>query len=366
MDPLPCAAVSAVEAPFEHEQLVVRRGERSGVPIIVAIHSTRFGSAVGGCRMRPYERWQDGSADALRLAEAMSLKGALAGVRRGGGKGVIALPPETPVTDELRRSALHDFGDLVASLGGRYAAGPDVGTSSADMVAIRERTEHVFGLPADHGGAGDSSGPTARGVHAALRALGRRRWGTPSLAGRTITIVGLGGVGAALARRLAQEGALLQVTDVAEQRRALADELGARWLPPAEALTHPTELLAPCALGGVLSAEIVDALRCEAIAGAANNQLAEPAVAELLAARGIVWAPDFVVSAGGLVDGIARDAEGVGEREAGERVDAIEQTLARVLDDAERDGVTPLAAALALARRALEAGVPGIAEAPAP
>ncbi|HYV14762.1 MAG TPA: Glu/Leu/Phe/Val dehydrogenase dimerization domain-containing protein [Conexibacter sp.] len=351
----------AAEASFEHEQLTVRRGERSGVPVMVAIHSTRFGPSVGGCRMRAYERWQDGVEDALRLAEAMSLKSALAGVRRGGGKGVIALPPGVVLTDELRRAALHDFGDLVEALGGRYAAAPDVGTSSADMVAIRERTAHVFGLPAEHGGAGDSSGPTARGVHAALRALARRLYGTPSLAGRTVTIVGLGGVGAALARRLAEEGARLQVTDVVEQRRELADELAASWLEPADALAQPTELLAPCALGGVLSAAVVAALRCDAIAGAANNQLADPAVAELLAARGILWAPDFIASAGGIVDGIARDVEGAGEREAGARVDAIEQTLARVLDDAERDGVTPLAAALALARRSLDAGVPGVA-----
>jgi leucine dehydrogenase len=259
-----------------YERIVIARGERSGHSIAVALHSTALGAALGGCRVWQYPSWRDGLEDALRLSAAMTVKCAAAGLPTGGGKTVIALPLGSALLPEERRSVFLDLGDVVESLGGRYRTAEDVGTSTVDMHVVRERTAYVLGLNAE------PAAPTAQGVFAALEATvshlgGKGRDVPPDLEGRRVTISGLGQVGSRLARRLTERGAILTVTDVAEGRKALADELGARWVSPAEALIVPAEVFVPAGVGGLLTSEVIDGLDARAVVGPANNQLAEPA-----------------------------------------------------------------------------------------
>ena len=291
--------------------------------------------------------------DALRLSRAMTLKSAVAGLPLGGGKGVIMLPAGTaPPAGDDRRGLLLDFGETVDTLGGAYLTAEDVGTSESDMLQIAEATPHVSGLDTARGGSGDPSPWTALGVEAAIRVACERVWGTTSLEGRSVAVVGLGSVGGGLARLLAEGGAQVVAADIDERRRALADELGARWTDPASALTADVDVVAPCALGGVFDAETVPLLRCRAIAGAANNQLAAPSVGEQLAARGILWVPDFVANAGGIINiAVELEPEGYAAARAEARVRAVGDTARLVLDHAEGAGTTPLAAAMEIARR---------------
>jgi leucine dehydrogenase len=302
-----------------------------------------------------YEDTRAGLRDALRLSRAMTFKSAAAGLPLGGGKGVIMLRAgDPPLDDERRRDALLDFGDAVDALGGRYVTAEDVGTSDGDMTVIAERTDHVAGLSVERGGSGDPSPWTALGVEAAIRVTCEVLWGTRALTGRTIAVIGLGHVGGALARGLAEGGASLLLADVVEEKRALADALGAVWADPAEALRARVDVVAPCALGGVLNEASVPELRCRAVAGAANNQLATDAIADALHARGILWTPDFVANAGGIINiGVELEPEGYDPGRARERVLAVGYTVRTLLAAAERDGITPLAAAMALARERL-------------
>ena len=333
----------------------MRRGRRSGLYSVIAVHSTARGPSLGGCRMWTYEDSRAAVRDALRLSRAMTSKSAVAELPLGGGKGVIVLPAGAPVLElEERRDALLDFGDSVDQLGGRYVTAEDVGTSADDMTVIAERTAHVAGLALDRGGSGDPSPWTALGVEIAIRATCERIWGTADLADRSIAVIGLGNVGGALARGLAAAGAALVLADVAPAKRALAGELRAAWSEPEQALYADVDLVAPCALGGIVDHASVPLLRCRAIAGAANNQLAAEAVAAELHARGILWAPDFVVNAGGIINiAVELEPEGYSAERARSRVLAIGDTLRTVLDMAESSGTTPLAAAQALARRRL-------------
>jgi leucine dehydrogenase len=320
---------------------------------MVAVHSTARGPALGGCRMWTYGDARAAMRDALRLSRAMTYKSAVAGLPLGGGKGVIMLPQGTAApTGEDRRAVLLDFGETVDTLAGDYLTAEDVGTSEPDMRTIAEVTAHVTGLPTDRGGSGDPSPWTALGVEAALRVACERVWGSPSVAGRSVAVVGLGSVGGALARLLAEGGADLLVADIDERRRALADELGARWTDPASALTAEVDVLAPCALGGVFDHESVPALRCRAIAGAANNQLAAESVGELLAARGILWVPDFVANAGGIINiSVELEPQGYSPERAEAKVRAVGDTVRLVLDHANASGITPLTAAMEIAHR---------------
>ena len=336
---------------------MVRRGPRSGLYSIVAIHTTVRGPALGGCRMWTYHDARAAVRDALRLSRAMTAKSAVADLPLGGGKGVVMLPSAGPPLDpDRRRAALLDFGDTVDSLGGRYVTAEDVGTSDADMEVIAERTEHVAGLSLERGGSGDPSASTALGVAAAIRVTGERAWGSPSLVGRRIAVLGVGHVGARLARLLAGEGARLVLADVDPAKRVLADELGAGWAAPADALTAEVDLVAPCALGGVLDHDTVPTLRCRAVAGAANNQLAADDVAALLQARGVVWAPDFVANAGGIINiAVELEPAGYDPVRARARVLGIGDTLREVFAVADANATTPLAAAMELAGRRLGA-----------
>ena len=330
--------------PRDHEHLVVRSGHRSRVPIVVAIHSTALGPALGGVRIWSYERAADGVRDALRLSQGMTLKAAAAGLDLGGGKAVICAPAGGLDESALRRAALLDFGDVVEELDGEYITAEDVGVTPQDLCVVAERTSHVTGLPAEHGGSGDPSPFTAMGVEAAMRACCAQRFGTPDLAGRRFAVIGLGHVGAHLAGRLARAGGELVVTDIDDAKRALAAELGAEWVEPDAALEVGCDVLAPCALGGTISEETIDALDCAIVCGSANNQLVRDSLADALREREILYAPDFIANAGGLIH-VAREVHAYDSDRAMELVAGIESAMDRVLATAARRGITPLAAA---------------------
>jgi leucine dehydrogenase len=291
--------------------------------------------------------------DALRLSRAMTFKSAVAGLPLGGGKGVIMLPAgAAPPAGQERRAVLLDFGETVQTLDGAYLTAEDVGTSEPDMQVISEVTPHVTGLSTERGGSGDPSPWTALGVEAAIRVACERVFGSPSLDGRSVAVVGVGSVGGRLAELLAAGGADLVLADIDDGRRDIAERLGARWTDPESALTADVDVLAPCALGAVLNEDTVPLLRCRAIAGAANNQLADDAVGALLAARDILWVPDFVANAGGVVNiAVELEPEGYAVERAETRVRAIADTVRTVLDHADATGATPLAAAMEIARR---------------
>ena len=350
--PQTLATTSVPHVAFEHEELVARRGERSGAHMAVAIHSTALGPALGGVRLWPYPTAEDGDRDALRLAKGMTLKAAAAGLDLGGGKGVICAPAGGLEGGAGRDAALLDFGDLVESLEGRYVTAEDVGIGPRDIEVLAERTRHVTGLPRDRGGSGDPSPMTAVGVEAAMRACARERFGDPTLAGRRVVIVGMGHVGAHLAQRLAASDCELVVSDVVATKRHAARRLGARWAEPAEAAAVECDVFAPCALGGAIDKAVLGRLRCEIVCGSANNQLADDALAGELEARGILYAPDFIANAGGLMN-VYREIRGYGAGRALELALGIEATMARVLEAARVKGTTPLAAARELAAERL-------------
>ena len=340
--------------PESFERISVRTGERSGCLVAVAIHSTRLGPALGGARMWNYPDPDAAVADARRLAAAMTMKAAAAGLDLGGGKGVLAAPAGAPPVGERRRGMLLDFGDLVDSLGGSYVTAEDVGTGAADMDVIAERTAHVVGLDAARGGSGDPSPVTALGVVSAIRACVAHRFGTERLAGLSACIVGLGHVGGHVAELLAAEGVALAVSDIDPLRREAAPA-GSRWIEPGRALTRRCDVLIPCALGGVIGTAEAATLRAEVVCGAANNVLTSPEIAGDLAARGILYAPDFIVNAGGLISvyGELRDLD---HERALELARGIEGTMKRILAIAELRSITPLEAADELALARLDAG----------
>ncbi|GAA2197957.1 Glu/Leu/Phe/Val dehydrogenase dimerization domain-containing protein [Streptomyces bangladeshensis] len=343
---------------LDHEQVVVRSGRRSRLPVIVAVHSTALGPAAGGLRLWHYPDWRDGLTDALRLSAAMTAKFAVAGLPSGGGKAVVALPEGMVLDPDRRRDVLEDVADTVESLGGTYATGPDVGTGPDDMAVIGTTTRHVFSRPARLGGSGDSSPHTARGTLAALRAVSRRLYGTASLDGRRLAVAGLGRVGTELARLLAAEGAALTVTDVDQDKRKTGHELGADWVAPDEILAAPVDIVVPAALGSCLTRQSVTRLRCDAVVGPANNQLATPDVADLLHRRGVLWVPDYVASAGGVVHAVSVEVHRLSAEEARARVDAIEHTVTDLLTTADAQDLSPAQAATALVRQRLAAADP--------
>jgi leucine dehydrogenase len=295
--------------------------------------------------------------DALRLSEGMTYKSAVAGLPLGGGKGVIVVPPDEPLDGRRRRAALLDFGETVERLGGTYITAEDVGTSTRDMTVIAKSTKHVSGLSRRAGGSGDPSPFTALGVLHAIEATVERAYGTPSLKGRTAAVIGLGHVGLRVAQLLHRAGARLVVSDIDRTKKAEAAQLGATWTTPAMAMTAAVDILVPCALGGVLDHDSVPRLQAPAVAGAANNQLASGDVADLLREHDILWAPDFVANAGGIVNiAVELEPDGYDAERAKARTTEIGETLRRVFDDAAAAGTTPLSAAMALAEARLRVG----------
>jgi leucine dehydrogenase len=327
----------------DYEDVRVREGARSGLTVAIAVHRTVGGRALGGCRFEPYSGVDDAIADVKRLARAMTFKAAVAGLRLGGAKGVIAFPPDSPPDAYHRKLALHDFADLVESFDGRYITAQDAGTALEDIAYVGRFTDHIAGRPLAEGGSGDPSPYTAHGVEVAIRASMRI-----PLAGRRIVIVGLGHVGAALARRLREAGVQLAVSDIDPRKRELARALDAEWIEPSKALRVEADLLAPCALGGVLSESTIARLQVPIVAGAANNQLASEAGAAALRDRGIVWAPDFVINAGGLI-AVADELHGFNAGRVERSIERIGATLQEIYARAAAAGTNTLVAAQELA-----------------
>jgi leucine dehydrogenase len=249
---------------------------------------------------------------------------------------------------------MHDLGDVVESLGGRYITAEDVGTDTHDMALIRQRTSHVVGLPVALGGSGDPSPLTAQGVEAAIGACCEWRFGSRDLVGRRVCVVGLGHVGSRLAERLLAAGAQVIAADIDAGKRRLAARLGADWTDAGSAMTTACDVLAPCALGGAINRDNLLSLRCQIVCGSANNTLAEEGLAEQLAKRGIVYAPDFIANAGGLIN-VYGEIHRLDEARTAGLVDGIGETIAVILAEAEERSTTPLQAARELAAERLGA-----------
>jgi leucine dehydrogenase len=334
----------------EHEEVVFCREKRSGLRAIIAVHSTRRGPALGGCRMFPYPDEAAAVADVLRLARGMTLKAAMADLAFGGGKSVIIGDPRRDKSEALFLA----MAACVDRLGGRYVIAEDSGTSVADMEAVRKGTRHVAGIA--EGGSGDPSPATAWGVFQGIRAAARHRLGSERLDGLTVAVQGLGHVGWHLAEHLSRAGARLVVADIdpAPVRRA-ARVFGADAVAPNAIYDAPADIFAPCALGAVLDGDTVRRLKAAIVAGSANNQLARPEHGKALAARGILYAPDYVINAGGIIN-IAHEGAGYDRERAFAHVARIGETLREVFGRAEAERIPTSEAAdrLALARLAVD------------
>ena len=333
---------------WDGEQAVIHRDRESGGWIFICMHSTQLGPAAGGTRLKVYETPADGLRDAMRLSAGMTAKLAVADLGLGGGKAVLAMP-EIPQGDE-RRALLHRYGDIVATLGGGFITSSDVGTGESDMDVIAERTEHVFGRSQANGGAGDPGPFTAVGVFHGLKASVEHVYGSGDLSGRRVLVQGLGSVGAALADLLAREGAAVLVADVDGKRAdAVAKAVGGSAVDSGQTISTECDVYAPCALGATLSAESVPQLRCRIVAGSANNQLAQPDAAELLRAAGILYAPDYVINAGGAIAINFLESNDRSQSDVDAALVKIGDTLREIYARAESEGITTAAAADALA-----------------
>jgi valine dehydrogenase (NAD+) len=332
-----------------HEQVVFCHDEASGLKAIVAIHSTALGPALGGTRFYPYATEQDALADVLNLSRGMSYKAALAGLDLGGGKAVIIGDPATDKTEALLRA----YGRFVESLGGRYYTACDVGTYSEDMDQIARECDYVTGRTVAHGGAGDSSVLTAYGVFQGMRAAAEATWGAPTLHGRTVGVAGVGKVGHHLVNHLLEDGASVVVTDVDPEAvaRVQAVHPDVRSVADTDALVDSDlDVYAPCALGGALDDAVVARLKAKVVCGAANNQLAHEGIEKQLEDRGVLYAPDYMVNAGGLIQ-VADELEGFSFDRAKARAAKIYDTTKQVFALAADEGVPPAVAADRLAER---------------
>ena len=335
----------SVLAGWDGEHAVVRHDAESGAWMFVCVHSTARGPAGGGSRMRVYPAPADGLADAMRLSAAMTWKMAAAGMPRGGGKAVLAVP-ELPA-GEPRRRLLRRYGELVASLGGSYRTAGDMNISPEDLDVVAETCPWVYGTTS---GGGNSGRGTARGCLHAIRATVEHLFGSPALTGRRVLVQGAGAVGGVLAGELADAGARVLVSDVDEARAAAT---GCETVAPERVVETEVDVYSPCAVGGTLDAESIPRLACRAIAGCANNQLAEPEDADRLRERGILYAPDYVVSAGGIIQLIGLEDEGWDEAHLEERLAGIGETLRTLFAEADAESITPAEAADRLVRRRL-------------
>ena len=345
--PTPSAGV--FERTSGHEQVVFCHDEPSGLKAIIAIYSTALGPALGGTRFYPYADEWSALEDVLNLSKGMAYKAALAGLDLGGGKAVIIGDPATVKTEALLRA----YGRFVQSLHGRYFTACDVGTYSVDMDQIARECSFVTGRTVAHGGAGDSSVLTAYGVFQAMRAAAETTWGTPTLAGRTVGVAGVGKVGHHLVTHLVEDGAEVVVTDVNPNAvaRVRDEHAGVRVQPDAAALVdQQLDVYAPCALGGALDDSVVTRLSAKIVCGAANNQLAHEGIEKQLQDRGILYAPDYMVNAGGLIQ-VADELEGFSFDRAKQRAAKIFDTTRTVFELAAQDGVPPAVAADRLAER---------------
>jgi leucine dehydrogenase len=333
-----------------HEQVVFVSDRESGLKAIIAIHSTKLGPAAGGCRILPYPDDMAALTDVLRLSQGMTFKNAMAGLPLGGGKSVIIADPDSDKTAAL----LQAMGRAIEGLGGLYFTGEDVGTSTADMLEIRKTTRYAVGLPVDAGGTGDPSPSTALGCLEGIRAAVSYKLAKASLRGVRVAIQGLGHVGMNLAKLLVEDGAQLIVSDV---RKASVDaavrELGAITADPEDIYDIDAEVFAPCALGAVINDWTLPRIKAKIIAGAANNQLAKPAHGRRLQERGILYAPDYVINAGGIIQ-LSAEITGDSWETIERRVRAIGATLLTVFQTADAERLSTSAAADRIAAERIE------------
>ena len=328
-----------------HEEVVFGSDPASGLKSIIAIHSTALGPALGGTRFFPYGSDDEALEDVLRLAKAMALKAAAAGLDLGGGKAVIIGDSRKMKSERLWRA----YGRVVDSLRGRYITAEDVGTDANDMEMIRRETRWVVGVPVEEGGSGDPSPATARGLIAATRAVFKFMHASEDMSGRTVAVLGVGKVGSDLVRRFIEAGAKVTVADVyppAIERATQAFKVDV--VSAEDIIDVECDVFAPCSMGGTFDETTIPRLRCEAIVGSANNQLSTPEDAERIAERDILYAPDFVVNGGGLIN-VSEELRGYTAEKAAAHVDKVYDNTMRVLEAARERGVTPNVAAVDLA-----------------
>lgn len=325
-------------AQFGHMELHAVSDEATGLRAMVAIHDTRLGPAIGGCRVFAYKNELDAILDSCRLARGMTYKAALAGLPHGGGKSVIWLDPNRPVQD--REAFFRAFGTLCNGLGGRYLTCEDSGTSPEDMDVVRSVTPHVLGTSLAQGGSGDPSPFTALGVRRGVEAVADVILSRP-LKGLHVAIQGVGHVGTFLARELATAGCRLTIADVNQPHvQALAKELGAQIVSVDEIVGLECDIYSPNALGGALNDATVERLRCKVVAGAANNQLAHAKVADTLVSRGIFYAPDYAINSGGLIN-VAQEFKGYDENASREKCMKVYDTIAEIARRSQKTGQSP-------------------------
>lgn len=332
-----------------HEQVVFCQDRASGLKAIIGIYSTALGPALGGTRFYPYASEEEALHDVLDLSRGMAYKNALAGLDLGGGKAVIWGDPDQIKSEQLLRA----YGRFVQSLGGRYYTACDVGTYVQDMDIVARETQFVTGRSVEYGGAGDSSILTAWGVFQGMRAAAEHRWGTPSLKGKRVGVAGLGKVGKYLVAHLIEDGAEVVATDVSPKALEWVKATYPQVSLVADAtalITSDIDVYAPCALGGALNDDTVPALRAQIVAGAANNQLAHPGIEKLLVDRGILYAPDYLVNSGGVIQ-VADEIDGFNFDRAKLRATKIYDTTKRILELADTEGISPASAADRLAEQ---------------
>lgn len=334
----------------EHEQLVFCRDVRAGLRAVIGIHSTVLGPSLGGCRMRPYETEEEAVTDVLKLSKAMTYKAAVAGLNLGGGKAVIIGDPKTDKSEAMFRS----LGRYVQGLNGRYIAAEDVGTTVEDMEYIYQETRFVTGVRAEHGGSEAPGGMTAYGIYMGLKACAREVFGSDSLDGRKVIIQGAGSVGSNLARRITDEGGLVVVADIDRDKLPSISGLpNVEIVDPESIYDVDADIFSPCALGGIINDATIKRLKVKVVAGGANNQLAKPEMAEKLTRKGILYAPDYVINAGGLIN-VATELEGYVEKKARAKTENIYDTLLRIFRESHESGITSVEASDRLAESRIE------------
>ena len=336
------AAVLGRMEEHDHEEVLFCFDRTTGLRAIIAVHDTTLGPALGGTRMWPYASEGDALNDVLRLSRGMTYKSALAGLDLGGGKAVIIGDSRTDKTEAMFRR----FGRFVDSLNGRYITAEDVGMSTTEMVNIRKETVHVAGLPEEMGGSGDPSPVTAYGVYCGMKAAAKEAFGTDSLNGRKVSVQGAGNVGAALVGHLVKEGAQVFLTDIHEDRLAAIAALHpVTIVGPDEVYDLDVDIYSPCALGATVNDDTLARLKCAVIAGAANNQLAEEEVhGRVVLEKGILYAPDFLVNAGGIIN-CAWERKGYVREAALKQTEGIYETALRIFRRSKEEGVPTYLAA---------------------
>lgn len=320
-----------------HEQVVYFKDEKTRLHAIIAIHDTTFGPSLGGTRMWPYPNLEDALDDVLRLSKGMTYKAAISKLEQGGGKAVIIGDSRTDKSEELFRA----FGRCVDFLGGQYITAEDVGMDEENMAWVHQETPHVTGLPKNLGGSGDPSPFTALGVYVSMKASMKYATGQDSLEGKKVAIQGAGHVASYLAKHLQKEGAKLYISDIySEKAKLLATEVGAEMVAPEHILSLPVDILSPCALGGVINDDTLDYLACDFIVGGANNILRKEVHGQRLKEKSILYAPDYVVNAGGIIN-ISNEIGGYNPERAAEQTREIYHTLLEVYEYAKTHNLTP-------------------------